>query len=53
LIAIVLQVTDNIAKFVRRIPGVYSNRQVMQLNFGFLVARANVDMRAGSARSLE
>src|ERR1700730_11349756 len=45
LIAMALQVADNIAMFVRRIPGVYGNRKVMQPDFGFLVARAYVDMR--------
>jgi hypothetical protein len=52
LIAVSLQVPDNIAKFMGRIPGIQGNRMVMQPDFGFPVARTDVDM-SGSPRSLE
>src|SRR5256885_6587794 len=44
LIAVSLQVPDNIAKFVSRIPGIQGNGKVVQPEFGFPVAGADVDM---------
>src|SRR6266487_4387197 len=45
LITVSLEVSDNIAKFMGRIPGIQRNRKVVQPDFGFSVARTNVDMR--------
>ncbi|MEA2879958.1 MAG: hypothetical protein QOF14_5154 [Hyphomicrobiales bacterium] len=44
-----LQVADNIAKFMGRIPDTQGNRKVMQPDFGFPVARTDVDMRGLAA----
>src|SRR5581483_746665 len=45
LIAIQLQVADNIANLVRRKPGIDSEGNVMQPEFGFFRARADMDVR--------
>jgi hypothetical protein len=40
-----LQVADNIAEFVRRIPGIQRDRKIMQPDLGFFVACTDMDMR--------
>jgi hypothetical protein len=44
LIAILLQVADYIADFMRRKPGIDCNIQVVKPEFGFIIAGADVDV---------
>jgi hypothetical protein len=43
--AIQLQVTDNIADFMRGKPGIHGDSEVMKPEFGFFIAAADVNVR--------
>jgi hypothetical protein len=44
-IAILSEVADDIADFVRREPGINGHREIVNPNFSFLFTRPDVDVR--------
>jgi hypothetical protein len=47
--AFTLQVTNNIAKLVRRKPHIHCNRQVVKQKLGFSIVGSNVNVRGFTA----